>query len=79
MEAHASGVPVLASTSGAIPEVAGPTAAYFAPGDWEALAELLAQRLNDPPPHEVRDPERVAMYSTGAAAQRLADAYDGLL
>jgi glycosyltransferase involved in cell wall biosynthesis len=79
VEALASGVPVVASTSGAIPEVAGPTAAYVAPGDWVGLADVLAERLREPAPHVVRDAERVRRLSTAAAAERLAGAYERLL
>lgn len=76
-EAHASGVPIVASTSGAIPEVAGPTARYFAPGDFVGLADQLADL--DARPHEVRDPERVERFSAPAAACRLEAAYAELL
>lgn len=80
-EAMAAGTPILASRSGAIPEVTGTAARHFAPGDWPALAQLLHEQLTQPD-----DPTRVAaaqshsqIYSTGAAAERVAAAYDGLL
>jgi glycosyltransferase involved in cell wall biosynthesis len=80
VEALASGLPVVASTSGAIPEVAGPTASYFAPGDWRGLAGVLADGpLARAEPHVVRDPERVERFSAAAAAARLTAAYDRLL
>lgn len=76
-EALAAGVPVLASTSGAITEVAGDAAAYHSPGDWIGLAERLATTLSAPPrpplPHE-----RIR-YSAAAAAARLASAYEEVL
>jgi glycosyltransferase involved in cell wall biosynthesis len=78
IEALASGVPVLASTSGAIPEVVGAAAGLFAPGDWVGLAELLRDAVAQPAPHAVRDPARVARYSARAAADRLAEAYSAL-
>jgi glycosyltransferase involved in cell wall biosynthesis len=74
-EAMAAGVPILASSSGAIPEVTQGAARYFSPGDWATLAKLLEEL----PPHadgRVGGSER---YSTEAAAARLAAAYDELL
>ena len=41
-EAIAAGRPILASRSGAIPEVAGDSAPTSLPGDWMDLARLLA-------------------------------------
>ncbi|HUB76286.1 MAG TPA: glycosyltransferase family 4 protein, partial [Solirubrobacteraceae bacterium] len=81
-EALAARVAVIASTSGAIPEVlAGTGAALFAPGDWPELARLLARGpLSRPPGARVAYPAQlVERYSTGAAAARLAAAYDGAL
>lgn len=79
-EGMAAGLPLLASMSGAIPEVAGGAAAYFAPGDWLGLARLLAEGpLARPPGEPVRHPpELVERYSTRAAARRLEEAYDAL-
>ena len=74
-EALASGTPIVASSSGAIPEVAGEAAAYFTPGDWVGLARILA----DPPAGREPDRARIERFSTGAAAGRLADAYESLL
>jgi glycosyltransferase involved in cell wall biosynthesis len=79
-EAMAAGVPIVASTCGAIPEVAGRSAQYFAPGDWIALARLLAEGpLARPPGTRVEPPERLELFSTGAAAARLAKAYETVL
>jgi glycosyltransferase involved in cell wall biosynthesis len=78
-EALAAGVPIAASTSGAIPEVAGPTAETFAPGDWPGLARVLTGMLRTPAPHVRRDLERTARFSSRAAAARLAAVYDELL
>jgi glycosyltransferase involved in cell wall biosynthesis len=80
-EAMAAGVPIVASSSGAIPEVAGATARYFPPGDWLALARRLAAGpLARPPGERVEHPEKlVRRYSTAAAAERLAAAYERLL
>jgi glycosyltransferase involved in cell wall biosynthesis len=80
-ESMAAGLPLLLATSGAIPEVAGPRAGYFAPGDWMALARLLAEGpLSRPPAERVEhDAERIRLYSTDAAADRLRSAYADLL
>jgi glycosyltransferase involved in cell wall biosynthesis len=80
-EALASGLPIAAATSGAIPEVLRGQAPTFASGDWPALARILA----DGP--LARNPgERVAYadgildaYSSVAFADRLADAYAEVL
>jgi glycosyltransferase involved in cell wall biosynthesis len=80
-EALAAGAPVLASTSGAIPEVVGGSAELFAPGDWVELARLLAAGPLARPPGEraEHDPELVGRYSLEAAAARLRDAYRRVL
>ena len=69
-EAMAAGVPIVASTSGAIPEVVGDDGALFPPGDWLALARLLVE-----PPRRRASPDRVERYSLRAAADRVASAY----
>jgi glycosyltransferase involved in cell wall biosynthesis len=81
VEAMASGTPVLASASGAIPEVLGGQGALFSPGDWRALARLLldgplAERRADGGSY---DREALARFSTAAAAERLRAAYRSLL
>ena len=73
-EAMAAGVPVVASTSGAIPEVVGDDGETFPPGDWLGLARILAAG-----PTRTGSPERVARYSLDAAAARLAAAYERVL
>jgi len=80
-EALAAGAPVLASSSGAIPEVLGRDAQLFAPGNWVALARLLDEGpLARPPGERVEhDPELVQRYSLEAAAERLRAAYDRVL
>jgi glycosyltransferase involved in cell wall biosynthesis len=75
-EAMAAGLPILASSSGAIPEVAGDGARYFAPGDWIGLAARLRELLSTHPPDHGQGAER---YSTAAAAARIAAAYEDLL
>jgi glycosyltransferase involved in cell wall biosynthesis len=72
-EAFAAGVPVVASDSGAIPEVVRDAGAIFPAGDWRALARLLAGDL--PLPSAALAHE----YSVEAAAERLDRAYRRLL
>jgi glycosyltransferase involved in cell wall biosynthesis len=80
-EAMAAGLPIVASSSGAIPEVVGDSAAYFSPGDWLTLARLLADGPLSRPPAErtVHPQERVTLYSTAAASERLATVYERVL
>ena len=47
-EAQASGVPVVASASGALPEVVGDAGLLVPPGDPRALADALARVLDEP-------------------------------
>lgn len=80
-EAMASGVPVVASDSGAIPEVLQGHGTLFAAGDWLGLARALASGpLSRPPGSRVAyDSDLVERYGSRAAARRLAAAYDELL
>jgi glycosyltransferase involved in cell wall biosynthesis len=81
-EAMAAGAPLLASASGAIPEVlAGSGAQLFEPGDWIRLAELLAAGplAGAPIARAAYPPDVVGRYSTAAAADRLADVYARVL
>jgi glycosyltransferase involved in cell wall biosynthesis len=74
-EAMAAGLRIVASDSGAIREVAGESAEYFAPGDWVGLARVLADVVSRPPTR-VEHPQR---YSASGAAERLAAAYDRVI
>ncbi len=78
-EAMAAGLPLVLSSSGAIPEVGGELADYFAPGDWLGLARALASGPLDGAPPSAALRERASRFSVEAAAGRLADAYDELL
>jgi len=80
-EALASGTSIIASRSGAIPEVVAGNVPLFAPGDWFELASaLLAGPLSRPPATRVsHDPERIELFSLQAAAERLASAYRSVL
>jgi glycosyltransferase involved in cell wall biosynthesis len=81
-EAMASGLAIVTTTSGAIPEVVrGAPAELVAPGDWPAIARALADGpLSRPPAARVAyPPEIVARYSTTGAAERLTAVYDRVL
>lgn len=80
-EAMASGTSIVAARSGAIPEVVGGEATLFDPGDWFGLADALRARpLSRAPAERVHhDPDRIALFSVDAAAERLAGAYRSLL
>lgn len=77
-EAMAADLPIVASTSGAIPEVVGESGRYFSSGDWMELArQLVLVPLSQPPGTRAQHPlEHVERYSIGAAASRLAGAYE---
>lgn len=60
LEAMSAGVPVVASTAGALREVLGEAAVLVAPGDPEALAEAINGVLSD-------DDRRVALIGRGRA------------
>ncbi|MFD8085509.1 glycosyltransferase family 4 protein [Kitasatospora sp. NPDC059722] len=81
-EAMATGTPLVATTGGAIPEVAGPdgeTCLAVPPGDADALAAALGRLLDDPELRErlgVAGRERVlARFTWERAAELTADAY----
>lgn len=80
-EAMAAGLPVAASTSGAIPEVLAGQGRLFAPGDWLGLARILAAGplAAAGGAGAAHDPAVVERYGSQAAAARLAAAYDELL
>jgi len=80
-EAMAAGLPIVASSSGAIPEVVGASGMYFVPGDWMGLARKLAEGpLARPPGERASHPEEIVRrYSTVAASERLGAIYDRLL
>jgi glycosyltransferase involved in cell wall biosynthesis len=82
IEAMAAGLAIVASASGAIPEVlSGAPAELVAPGDWMGIARALASGPLDRPPgaRVVYPAELLRRFSVGAAAERLAGAYDRLL
>lgn len=77
-EAAASGLPIVAAESGAIPEVLDGHGSLFPPGDWQQLAERLRAVLAEPP-RRVEPGPLADRYSVERAAERYAAAYDRLL
>ena len=78
VEAMASGTPVVAADSGAIPEVLGSYGALVRPGDWMAMAGALrAGPLGGARP--APDPAVLARFSAAALAERTRGAYRSLV
>jgi glycosyltransferase involved in cell wall biosynthesis len=71
----AAGVPIVATGSGAIPEVTAGHARLFSPGDWVGLAALLAEVLEG----QDAPRERAETFSTATAAAGIAAAYEEML
>jgi len=80
-EAMASGLPIVACSTGAIPEVLGGQGTLVPAGDWMGLARALAAGplAGAPGARASYDPERIRHYSAEAAAERLRGAYARLL
>jgi glycosyltransferase involved in cell wall biosynthesis len=81
VEAMFSGLSVIASSAGAIPEVTRGAVPTVPPGDWPGLARALADGpLSRSPGSRVEyKPALVDHYRASSAAERLAGAYDKLL
>jgi glycosyltransferase involved in cell wall biosynthesis len=79
-EAMAGHVPIVASSSGAIPEVVGKSGSLFTPGDWVGLADVLAEGplAREPGARQAPEPGRLERFSLHAAAERLRAAYGEL-
>lgn len=79
-EAMAGYLPIVASTSGAIPEVLGASGSYVAPGDWVGLADTLERGplAGRPGARQTVPPERLERFSVAAAARRVRAVYDEL-
>lgn len=81
LEAMAAGTAVVATRTGALPQVLGDAAAFVEPGDAEALAATLADLLTDAAKRGSlidRGRERAAMYSWDACAQGVIHLYEHL-
>jgi glycosyltransferase involved in cell wall biosynthesis len=81
VEAMAAGLDIVATTNGAIPEVLDGHGTLVPAGDYIGMARALAAGpLSRPPGKRVEYPaELLRRYSTAAAAERLAAAYDRVL
>ena len=79
-EAMAGETPIIASRSGAIPEVVQDAGRLFEPGDWMGLARTLVEGpLASPPVNPAPRPDLVDLYSSQAYAMRIGDAYRSVL
>jgi glycosyltransferase involved in cell wall biosynthesis len=81
LEAMAAGTAVVATRTGALPQVLGDAAAFVEPGDAEALAATLSEILTDPARRASligRGRERTAIYSWDACAQGVIHLYEDL-
>lgn len=82
VEAMASGIPVIGSTCGAIPEVIGDAGLVFTEGDPDALAEALRRVLSDEELREslvVAGHEQVKQYSWDRVADKTYELYQHVL
>jgi alpha-1,3-rhamnosyl/mannosyltransferase len=79
LEAMASGTPVVATTAGALPEVAGDAAVLVEPGNPVALAGGIERALADRERLRAAGLERVAKYSWAKTARRTLEIYRALL
>jgi glycosyltransferase involved in cell wall biosynthesis len=74
----ACGTPVVTTTGGSLPEVAGDAATLVEPGDDQALAAALAKLAGDPSAREdaaARGRRRAAGFTWGRCAELTAAAY----
>jgi glycosyltransferase involved in cell wall biosynthesis len=81
LEAMAAGTAVVATRTGALPEVLGDGAVFVEPGDANALAAALADVLTDSAKRDSlidRGRERAALYSWDACAEGVIHLYERL-
>jgi glycosyltransferase involved in cell wall biosynthesis len=79
LEAMAAAVPVVTTTSGALPEVVGDAALMVAPGDPEALGAAIERLLSDEVERLAlieRGIERASLFTWEACAEGLASLYE---
>jgi glycosyltransferase involved in cell wall biosynthesis len=79
LEAMASGTPVVATTAGAVPEVAGDAAVLVEPGDPEALAEGIREALGNRERLVAEGLERARRFTWAETARRTLEVYRELL
>ncbi len=76
--AMASGVPIVASDGGSIPEVVGDAGVLFPAGDARGLVEILRRAAADPgflAPYAARGPERARRFSAREFGERMLRVY----
>jgi len=81
LEAMSAGTPVVATRTGALPQVLGDAAAFVDPGDTTGLAAALARVMADSTTRNAlidRGRERAARYSWDACAEGLIELYQRL-
>jgi alpha-1,3-rhamnosyl/mannosyltransferase len=79
LEAMGSGTPVVATTAGAIPEVAGDAAVLVPPGEPDALADGVRQALTERDRLVAAGLERARRFRWASVAQRTLAVYKELL
>ena len=80
VEALAAGTPVIACSTGAIPEVLGADGTLVAAGDWLGIAQALGDAVSGAPAARAEvDRARLERFSSAAAAERLRAVYAELL
>jgi glycosyltransferase involved in cell wall biosynthesis len=79
VEAMASGTPVVSTTAGAIPEIAGDAAILLSPGNPDALADGIATALEDRTRLVAAGLERAKRFSWAETARRTLHTYISLL
>ena len=79
VEALAAGTPVIACSTGAIPEVLGGDGTLVAAGDWLGIAQALGDAVAGAPAARAEgDRARLERFSSAAAAERLRTIYGEL-
>jgi len=79
IEAMASGTPVVATTVGAIPEIAGDAAVLVPPRDPASLAEGIRTAFEQRTQLAIRGLNRAKLFSWDEVAGRIADGYKSIL
>ena len=79
VEAMASGTPVVTTTAGSLPEVAGGAAVLVAPGDPAALADGIERALADAPDRRAAGLANATRFRWDALAERTAAVYREVL